>query len=617
MKKIFLLIFILSTCYFLPIEAYAQNKDNPIKCSLDLTNVKDDMLMVEMTAPKFSSDEAIFRMPKMVPGTYSIYDFGRFVKDLKAFDKNNNELSVEREDINSWKITDAKKLKKLTYWVEDTFDSKDTGKFIFEPAGTNISKDNFVINTHGFFGYFDDMKTNEYIIDITKPQGFYGSTPLIADFSDETRDEFRVKDYFTLVDSPMMYNIPDTTIINVAGTDVLISVYSPNKMVNSKFVAGSTKALLEASANYLSGELPVKKYAFLFYFFKGMAGSGAAGALEHNNSSLYSLGEAPPGAIEGQVKHTAAHEFFHIITPLGIHSEEIGNFDYNVPKMSKHLWLYEGVTEYNSMIALVRSGVNSPAEFTKDIERKILVSKFYNDTLPFTEMSKYALGKYEKQYQNVYEKGALIGMCLDIKLRQLSYGSYGLIDLLRDLSKKYGAEKSFVDEELFDEITAMTYPEIREFFATYVEGSKKLPYKEFLSVVGLDFGGGAKEKEFSLGTQAIDFDMKTKRIYIKSDDIDEFGKSLGLKQGDQYTKVNGKELEVSKIQSIINDFFTKAVEGEDVEIEVARKDADGNEKLVLLKGKMKMVTAEGKPEVKLSKNPTEEQLRLRKAWMGS
>nr|MBP9192718.1 peptidase M61 [Ignavibacteria bacterium] len=135
--------------------------------------------------------------------------------------------------------------------------------------------------------------------------------------------------------------------------------------------------------------------------------------------------------------------------------------------------------------------------------------------------------------------------------------------------------------------------------------------------VGLDFGGGAKEKEFSLGTQAIDFDMKTKRIYIKSDDIDEFGKSLGLKQGDQYTKVNGKALEVSKIQSIINDFFTKAVEGEDVEIEVARKDADGNEKLVLLKGKMKMVTAEGKPEVKLSKNPTEEQLRLRKAWMGS
>jgi len=613
MKKIFLLLIV---ALYIP-YGYGQNKENPIKFTLDLTNVQDDRLMVEMTAPKFSSDEATYRLPKMVPGTYSIYDFGRFVHDLKAFDKNDNELDVEREDINSWKISGAKKLKKLTYWVEDTFDSKDTGKFIFEPAGTNISKDNFVINTHGFFGYFDDMKDNEYVIDIIKPQGFYGATPLVADFSDDTRDEFRVNSYFTLVDSPLMYNIPDTTVINVAGTDVLISVYSPNKMVKSKFVAENIQALLQASADYLGGQLPVKKYAFLFYFFSGMAGSGAAGALEHNNSSLYSLGESAPSAVAGQVKHTAAHEFMHIITPLGIHSEEIGNFDYNVPKMSKHLWLYEGVTEYNSMIALVRGGVSSPSDFTRDIERKILVSKFYNDTLPFTEMSKYALGKYEKQYQNVYEKGALIGMCLDIKLRQLSGGSYGLIDLLHELAKKYGAERSFLDEELFDEITTMTYPEIRDFFAKYVEGSSKLPYKEFLSIVGIDFGGGAQEKEFSLGSQGINFDMKTKRIFVESGDIDEFGKSIGLKQGDQFTKINGKALEVSKIQSTLNDFFTKAKEGEDVEIEVARTDSDGSEKLVTLKGKMKMVTAEGKPEVKLAKNPTDEQLRLRKAWMGS
>ena len=28
------------------------------------------------------------------------------------------------------------------------------------------------------------------------------------------------------------------------------------------------------------------------------------------------------------------------------HSEEIGNFDFQKPKMSRHLWLYEGLTEY-------------------------------------------------------------------------------------------------------------------------------------------------------------------------------------------------------------------------------------------------------------------------------
>ncbi|MBX7044612.1 MAG: peptidase M61 [Ignavibacteria bacterium] len=613
MKKILLLLVVI---LHIPL-GYAQKKDNPIKFKLDLTNVQDDRLMVEMTAPKFSAGEVTYRFPKMIPGTYSIYDFGRFVKNLKAYDKNENELDVEREDVNSWKISDAKKLRKITYWVDDTFDSKDTGKFIFEPAGTNISKDNFVINTHGFFGYFDDMKDNEYIIDIIKPQGFYGATPLVAEFSDETRDEYKVNSYFTLVDSPMMYNIPDTTVINVSGTDVLISVFSPNKMVKSKFVAENSQKILEACANYLGGELPVKKYAFLYYFFSGNSGSGAAGALEHNNSSMYSLGEGMPQMVINQIKHTAAHEFFHIVTPLGIHSEEIGNFDYNVPKMSKHLWLYEGCTEYNAMIALARGGVYSSSELMGEIGKKIMTSKFFNDTLPFTEMSLQALGKHEKQYQNVYEKGALIGMCLDIKLRQLSGGSYGLIDLLNGLSKKYGAEKPFVDNELFDEIAAMTYPEIREFFAKYVEGSYKLPYNEFLSIVGVSYGSGTKEKGYSLGSHALNFDMKTKRIFIDSDDIDDFGKSIGLQRGDQFVKLNKETLEISKLQSIIENFFSKAKEGDAIEIEVARKDADGNEKLVTLKGKVMKTEKEGKPEVKLIKDPTDEQLRLRKAWMGS
>jgi predicted metalloprotease with PDZ domain len=40
-----------------------------------------------------------------------------------------------------------------------------------------------------------------------------------------------------------------------------------------------------------------------------------------------------------------SHEFFHIVTPLSIHSKEIQYFDYNT-KMSEHLWMYEGVTEY-------------------------------------------------------------------------------------------------------------------------------------------------------------------------------------------------------------------------------------------------------------------------------
>ena len=70
------------------------------------------------------------------------------------------------------------------------------------------------------------------------------------------------------------------------------------------------------------------------------------GALEHGNSSFYVLPDFGDSTFTSMIKRVALHEFMHIFTPLNLHSEQIGNFDYVEPKMSKHLWLYEGVTEY-------------------------------------------------------------------------------------------------------------------------------------------------------------------------------------------------------------------------------------------------------------------------------
>ncbi|MGV3697217.1 EF-Tu C-terminal domain-related protein, partial [Flavobacterium sp.] len=43
------------------------------------------------------------------------------------------------------------------------------------------------------------------------------------------------------------------------------------------------------------------------------------------------------------------------------------------------------------------------------------------------------------------------------------------------------------DEELFDKITALTYPEIRDFFKRYVEGNEPLPYDQLFSKVGITY----------------------------------------------------------------------------------------------------------------------------------
>ncbi|MBK7936893.1 MAG: hypothetical protein IPJ82_07265 [Lewinellaceae bacterium] len=58
---------------------------------------------------------------------------------------------------------------------------------------------------------------------------------------------------------------------------------------------------------------------------------------------------------------------------------------------------------------------------------------------------------------------------------------------MRDLSKRYGKDKPFKDNELFDTIAAMTYPEIRVFFQNYVEGAEPLPLKNYLEKAGITF----------------------------------------------------------------------------------------------------------------------------------
>lgn len=168
MKKTFFAL-VLSSTFFLigNTDATAQNKKNEVKVSLDLVNINNDRVPVTVIPPVIKTNETVFFLPKIIPGTYSEDDYGRYIDNLKAYDAKGNELAVAKMDENSWLIKDSKKLAKVTYLVNDTYDSESGTQFgqgdIFSPAGTNIAEnDNFVINTHAFIGYFKDLKELPY-----------------------------------------------------------------------------------------------------------------------------------------------------------------------------------------------------------------------------------------------------------------------------------------------------------------------------------------------------------------------------------------------------------------------------------------------------------------------
>ncbi len=594
------------------------NAQNNYRYSVDLVNVSNDQLTVELITPQISKKDIVFYFPKIVPGTYMNSNYGRYVHDLKAFDKKGSELSVKQSEDNSWGIKKANKLYRISYKVEDTWDS-DIKNRVYTMCGTNFEAGkNFVINTPGLFGYFDGMKKISFDLSFTKPQGFYAATGLKPVSSTSTQDMFHCINADELYDSPIMFSLPDTTTVRVGNADVLVAVYSPKKMATSKFIAAHLEKLLMATKNYLMGKLPVDKYAFIYYFNSEQKPLSSSGAWEHSYSSFYSVEEQPQEEAISLWVDISSHEFFHIVTPLTISSREVKEFNFNETVLSKHLWLYEGSTEYYAHHVQVWGGLITPAKFLETLAQKINYSRsYYKDNLSFTELSKESAGKHADQYGNVYQKGALISACLDLYLLKLSGNQYRLKDLKHDLGIKYGKDKYFEDDELFDEIEKLTYPEIKEFLLRHVQGGEPIPYEKYFAFAGVQYIPKETAREFSLGGMSITGDSLGRIKVIDTKPMDDFGKKMGYREMDEMVSLNGEAINLSNVNMLIQKFYTTIKEGDMVKVEVRRKKADGQKELVTLSAPAMKVEKTKLHLLKFDEHATPEQLNLRKAWLNT
>ena len=563
MKKSFLSVAILGTFIFLnSSNFFAQNKTNEIQVSLDLVNINNDRVAVTIVPPKIKSDETTFYMPKIVPGTYSEDDYGRYIENFKAYNAKGKELSVAKMDENSWVIKDSKSLAKVTYLVNDTYDSESGSEFgkgdIFSPAGTNIAEgENFVINTHAFVGYFKDLNELPYQLTITKPTALYGATAMIDLDKSESVDVYRASRYAELVDHPIMYNKPNFTTFMVDDMEIILSIYSPKGIFKAEDLKPAMEKMMQAQKKFLGKVNSTKKYAILLYLsdYEKEDAKGY-GALEHNTSTTVVFPEAMPAEqLEESMIDVVSHEFFHIVTPLSVHSKEIHNFDFNTPKMSKHLWMYEGITEYFANLFQVNQDLITEEDFYQRMAGKITNSKRYDETIPFTKMSAEVLQKdYKDAYLNVYEKGALIGMCLDIQLRESSNGERGILDLMQKLSKEYGTTKPFADDELFDKIVSLTNPEIKTFLDTYVGGPTPLPYEDYFAKMGVTQTKIQIPGNVFLKGQSpyITVNPSTKEIIILPGiELNNFMTNIGLQGGDIIKSIDGTAYNLDNIYDMI------------------------------------------------------------------
>lgn len=539
----------------------------PIETTINLVDINEDRAPVTINPGRFTSKTVTYRLPRVVQGSYAVNDFGKYIDDFKAFDYEGNEMDVNKADTNTWVISNAKKLDKITYLVNDTFDIEVIGGIgkeePFSPAGTNIEDDNFVLNLHGFIGYFDSLKNSQYKLDVIAAADLERTSALQTVNSVTSEDgknittSYFAPRYFDITDNPMMYGDLDVEEFQVGDIKIVLSVYSPNKVHSAKSIKETIFTMMQAQKAYLGDINATPRYDIYLYLSEGKEDSAKGfGALEHHTSTVVVYPETmSEEELADGLLNTVSHEFFHIVTPLGVHSEDVHYFDYNSPTFSKHLWMYEGVTEYFSNLFQIDQGLIDESKFLNEMMGKIHNSKSHNDAMSFTIMSENVLkAPYKDEYYNVYQKGALIGMCVDILIREGSEGNRGILSLMKELTNKYGKNKPFEDDKLIDEIVAMTYPSLGAFFTDHVVGDIPINYNVFFEKMGLEIGIGQVETNyiFMNGTPIVGADPQKGTIFF-SDQVSEnsFWVEQGAQPDDVIKTIDGTDLTMANANEVL------------------------------------------------------------------
>jgi predicted metalloprotease with PDZ domain len=438
----------------------------------------------------------------------------------------------------------------------------------------------------------------------------------------------KMLNYHQLIDQPLLAGPLDLDSLQVGNCKIEIAVYHEKKEIGAQAIKEVLQPLMNGIYTYLGGQLPVNKYSFLFYISSEFRPS--AGALEHGTSSVYFLPLITQEYLLTMIRDVASHEFFHILTPLHLHSEQIHHFDYFNPSMSRHLWLYEGATEYTSALVQVRAGIMHPDAFLDWIAEKIQGSAPYGDNLSFTELSLNCLGKTKPQYGNVYQKGALLGLGLDLWLRQLN-PNLGFPALMQELMQKYGSERPFADSALISEILTL-HPggALSAFFKEHVEGNSPfgllstagLPaegahLKAALNLAGISYRNRDTLMCFDPGflPAELAWNGREQKAYIPSKDfLTKNGKKAGLRMGDYVLSVGGISIQtvadLQKLPMALCEFKSTS----NIELRIARLNKKGmKEKLVILpNNRLPWVSG---LDLNWIENPSREQQQIKSLWL--
>jgi predicted metalloprotease with PDZ domain len=595
MKKLTLFISVILCSLATTIQA---NPPGLLLYEVNLNDRADDQFKVTLHVEGLRPENAIYQFAATAPGTYQVMDIGRFVRLFQAFDKKGREVKTQQISTNQWKIDQPEQVRTIQYHIAETWDTRVEKDVIYRMCGTSIEQDHVLINGQGVFGFPTGMQASPLAVKLNYPTGWSVGTAL-----DKNQNGYYLADtYDRIVDSPILLGRLTRAQTTVGGAAVEMYTYSKTDQVTSQQLLDGMKDMLSAAGQFLK-QLPVKRYTFLYHFE-----DESWGAWEHSYSSEYIFKEEPFSAqLAARATNIAAHEFFHVVTPLNIHSELIQQFNFITPTPSEHLWLYEGVTEWANGMMRLRGGLIDLPEYLTEMSQKVQVDKQLDTTY---SLSKLAMTCYtpegQKQYVNIYHRGALVAALLDIRLLELSGGQRGLREVINELATTYGPNRPFPEKEFFTIFTQKTYPEIADFFTRYIKDAQPLPLQEYYGKLGIRYTPTAMtgKKLPSLGMRLVPAN-DTIRLRQVSEPL----RQSGLQDNDELVSFNQQAVSPTTFTTL-RDQIRSLKAGDSYEVTVRR-----NGQLVTVKPAMQEIDEVKRYSFEPDSQASPQQLQLRERWL--
>lgn len=447
-----------------------------------------------------------FAMPAWIPGSYMIRDYAKHVVGARA-EADGREVELTKLDKSRWRAAPCDR--ELTL-VLDVFAHDESVR------GAHLDATHAFFNGTCVFPAVVGQESEPCELEIAAPEAPFGKgwrvatsmRPVSADEYDF--GTYTAADYAELIDHPVEIGELSIGEFEAGGIAHAIAIRGKTR-VDMARLCHDLQTVCEEQQSLLGVPRDLDRYLFLL----NAPGSGYGG-LEHRWSSALICGrDNLPARGDENVSEEyrtflglVSHEYFHLWNVKRMKPAAFTPYDLSTETHTGLLWVYEGITSYYDDLALVRSGIIPVESYLEVLGRTVTsVIRGQGRRRQSVAASSFdAWTKFYKQDANApnaivsyYTKGALIAMCLDLKLRTETEGRTTLDDVMKAAWSRWGESGEGMPEDGFEKLCIeVSGLDLQDFFDATVRGTGELPIEPLLKSHAVDYhlrrSAGGKDK---------------------------------------------------------------------------------------------------------------------------